>query len=216
MRYMKFVLIPPNDGFHPIDTRLADDPEVSRMALHNLNLLDDGTAVTLYQLDGDAERVDVILADCSEVIAHNVSQMNDSVHVYIHFETTDTVAVLLRVTQEYEIILDTPIEYTSGGGLRMTVVGEEETIREIMSPVPDGVSLTLEETGEYEPSAQRLFAQLTTRQQETLRTAVEAGYYNVPRQATHADVAATLDRTGGTVGEHLRKIEAMVLNTIVP
>lgn len=216
MRYVKFVLIPPDGGLHPADKRLADDPAVTRTALHNLNLLDDGTAVTLYQLDGDAEHIEAILADCSEILAYNVSKTGDSAHAYIHFETNDTVAALLGVPQEHEIILDTPIEYTPRGGLRMTVVGEEETIRGTIAAVPDGVRLKLEETGEYEPSVRRLFAQLTTRQQETLRAAVEAGYYEVPRRATHADVAQTLDRTGGTVGEHLRKIEAAVLTAIVP
>lgn len=216
MRYVKFVLIPPDGALHPTDKRLADDAAVTRTALHNINLLDDGTAVTLYQLDGDPERVDTILADSPEVIAYNVSETGDSVHVYIHFETNDTVASLLGVTQEHGVILDTPIEYTKRGGLRMTVVGEEETIRETMTTVPDDIRFKLEETGEYEPNARRLFAQLTKRQQETLRAAVEAGYYEVPRRATHADVAATLDRTGGTVGEHLRKIEAAVLTAIVP
>lgn len=216
MRYVKFVLIPPDGGLHPADKRLADDSDVTRTALQNINLLDDGTAVTLYHLDGDAGHVESILADSTEVLAYNVSQTGKSVHVYVHFETNDTVAILLGIPQKHGIILDTPIEYTPRGGLRMTVVGEEETIRETMSSVPEGVRLKLEETGEYEPDTRRLFAQLTTRQQETLRAAVEAGYYEVPRRATHADVAATLDRTGGTVGEHLRKIEAMVLTTIVP
>ncbi len=216
MRYVTFVLIPPDGRLHPSDARLADDPEVTRTALHNINLLDDGTAVTLYQHDGDAERIEAILTDCPEVLAYNVSQTGETVHAYIHFETNDTVEALLGVPQEHEIILDTPIEYTPRGGLRMTVVGEEETIRETISAVPEGVRLKLEEIGDYEPSARRLFAQLTTRQQETLRAAVEAGYYEVPRRATHADVAKTLDRTGGTVGEHLRKIEAAVLTAIVP
>lgn len=216
MRYVKFVLIPPDGALHPTDKRLADDAAVTRTALHNINLLDDGTAVTLYQLDGDPERVDSILADCAEVIAYTVSETDNGVHVYIHFETNDTLAGLLGVTQEHEVILDTPVEYTDRGGLRITVVGEEETIRRTMTAVPESVRLKLEETGEYEPTARRLFARLTTRQQETLRAAVEAGYYEVPRRATHADVAAMLDRTGGTVGEHLRKIEATVLTAIVP
>ena len=216
MRYVTFILIPPDGGLHPADQRLADDSAVTRTAIHNISLLDDDTAVMLYQLDGDAEHAEEVLEGSPEVVAYNVSQTDESVHAYIHFETNDTVADLLGITHEHEIILDTPIEYTRRGGLRMTVVGDEATIRETIAAVPDGVRLKLEETGEYEPSARRLFAQLTPRQQETLLAAVDAGYYEVPRRATHADVAATLDRTGGTVGEHLRKIEAAVLTAIVP
>ncbi|EMA54013.1 helix-turn-helix domain-containing protein [Halococcus thailandensis] len=216
MRYVTFVLIPPDGGLHPSDRRLAEESDVTRTALHDINRLDDGTAVTLYRLDGTVERIETILDDCADVLAHNVSATGDSVHAYVHFETNDVVAGLLAVPHAHGIILDTPIEFTPRGGLRITVVGEETTIRETIGTVPDGIGLKLEETGEYEPSAQRLFARLTTRQQETLKAAIEAGYYEVPRRATHADIAERLDRTGGTVGEHLRKIEAAVLTAIVP
>jgi len=57
---------------------------------------------------------------------------------------------------------------------------------------------------------------LTERQQETLQAAIEAGYYNVPREATHEDIAERLGRSDGTVGEHLRKIEAKVMEAIAP
>jgi predicted DNA binding protein len=55
---------------------------------------------------------------------------------------------------------------------------------------------------------------LTERQQEVLEVALELGYYDVPRQATHNDIAERLDLSVGTVGEHLQKIEARVFKTL--
>lgn len=40
--------------------------------------------------------------------------------------------------------------------------------------------------------------------------------YCVPREATHEDIAESLDLSAGTVGEHLRKIEATVTVAIGP
>jgi len=37
-----------------------------------------------------------------------------------------------------------------------------------------------------------------------------------PREATYEDIAAKLDRTVATVGEHLRKAEARLMAEIVP
>jgi len=57
---------------------------------------------------------------------------------------------------------------------------------------------------------------LTAQQRETLLRAYEEGYYDVPRNATHEDVGDALGCSGGTVGEHLRKIEATILTEIAP
>ena len=61
-----------------------------------------------------------------------------------------------------------------------------------------------------------LYAQLTDRQREILAAAVEVGYYEVPRQASHEDIADHLGIAPATVGEHLRKIESTVLKEIIP
>ena len=145
---------------------------------------------------------------------HSLS--GDAIYAYIHAESNETVSELLTILDEFEFVIDTPFVYTKRGGLQVTLIGEQETIRKAIPAVPDGIRVKLEGMGTYEPSTDRLFAQLTARQQETLVKAVELGYYDVPRQVTHRDIARELDRSAGTVGEHLRKIEAKVLSRIVP
>ena len=82
--------------------------------------------------------------------------------------------------------------------------------------MPDGIGLNLEQISDYVPEEERLFSMLTERQQETLQAAIDVGYYRVSREATHQEVADRLDRSDGTVGERLRKIEAQVMAAIAP
>ncbi|WP_436928775.1 helix-turn-helix domain-containing protein [Halosimplex halobium] len=49
---------------------------------------------------------------------------------------------------------------------------------------------------------------LTDRQREAVAAANRLGYYETPRTATHADVAAELGCSPQTAGEHLRRAEA--------
>ncbi|OLZ39885.1 hypothetical protein A6E15_02320 [Natrinema saccharevitans] len=48
-----------------------------------------------------------------------------------------------------------------------------------------------------------------------LRVAVEEGYYEEPRKVTYGDIAARLDCSAGTVGQHLRRIEARLMSSLI-
>jgi predicted DNA binding protein len=216
MRYVRTVVTPQDGGLHPVDEALAADPDVTRELLHNISLLDDGTAITLFQLSGDIDHAREIADDAEEVLDYRVSEGDDHITVYAHFVPTETIVDLLSLFREYELILNMPLEYTGERSLRAHIVGEEAVIREVIPKVPGDIGLNLEQISDYVPEEERLFAMLTDRQQETLQAALEVGYYNVPRQATHQDIADYLDRSDGTVGEHLRKIEAKVMAAIAP
>lgn len=216
MRYAKCIIISDDDGLHPVDRQFAEHPDITRELLHNVNLLDDGTLVTLYQLSGDREAIESILEESPMVRMHHLSGTGNSIHAYIHVEADDRLVSLMSMLREFEFIFDTPLEYTRRGGLRVSIIGELESFQEAIPNVPDGIRLKLLKTGTYEPNTDRLYSQLTDRQQEILNAAVDMGYYSVPRQATHADIGRELDCTGGTVGGHLRKIEAKILSQIVP
>lgn len=216
MRYVRTVITPRDGGLHPVDEALANEPNLTRELLHNVSLLDDGTAITLFQLSGDADRAHEIAREAEGILDYQLSEGDDHITVYSHFVPTETIVDLLSLFREYELILDMPLEYTADGALRAHIVGEEDVIREVIPKVPDGIGLQLEQISDYVPEEERLFSMLTERQQETLQAALEVGYYQVPRQATHQDVADSLDRSDGTVGEHLRKIEAKVMAAIAP
>ena len=216
MRYVKIVLIPESGGLHPAEERLRNEPAVSEEVILQLNLLDDGTAVSLATHRGDSDRLREILDTSDEVLDFEVLDTEDGIQTYIHFTPNETTGALLGLTREYEFVIDTPIRWDpdEGGAVQVGLIGDDETVQRAIEDVPDDVRLELEQLSEYDPQSQELSALLTERQRELLDTAVEVGYYEVPRRATHEDIAAELDLSTTTVGEHLRKIEARLLSEI--
>jgi len=216
MRYAKLVFRPGREGFHPADRALRDDPDVERVAIHHINQLDDGSVVFLYQLHGDVDRAREISEEHEDVLDYSVSTDGSDIHAYIHLRPNDVVDSLFRLPQEHSVIVDTPIDCLPDGGIRVTGIGDQETITEALGLIPETVDVELETMGEYHPSDRQLFSILTDRQQEILTTAIAQGYYDVPRDATYEDIAEELDLAPVTVGEHLRKIESRVLKQIAP
>ena len=213
MRYVKVSLIPTGGDIDPVGDEIAAEPSLSRESILHINRLNDGTVVLLTQLRGDGEALDEILEGRDDVLSHNVSTLRDGVQAYLHAEPTEVGAALLDLTQEYEFVVDTPIEYGTDG-LRVAVIGEEETVRRAIEDVPEEIRVELEQLSDYDPELRELSSMLTDRQREILDTAAELGYYEVPRRATHQDIADELDLSTTTVGEHLRKIEARMLSEI--
>lgn len=214
MRYATVVISPEGGGLQPADQALAGDPTVTRDAIHQINLLSDGSCVSLYSVRGNLETVGNILESQNDVIAYDVSGDHEGL-AYIHFQPTETVRRLLSITQDNEIVLKTPIDCLESGGVRVTLVGDDGTIQRVVDSIPDSLTLSLEGIGDYHPDSEQLFSVLTERQQEILEAAVEMGYYEVPRNATHEDIAGEVGVSAGTVGEHLRKVEGKVLSTLV-
>jgi len=214
MRYATVVISPDGDGLQPTDEALTNEPAVTRDAIHQINLLSDDTCVTLYGVRGDLDGAADILAAQPDVVAYDVSGDREGL-AYIHFRPTDTVARLLSIVQDNEIVLQTPIDTLDDGGVRVTLVGDDETIQRVVGSIPDSLRLSLEGIGDYHPDSGQLFSVLTARQQEILEAAVELGYYEEPRGATHEEIARAVGVSAGTVGEHLRKVEGKVLASLV-
>lgn len=217
MRSVTFVVVPPEGGLTETDRRVAESPGLTRESVQHVNLLSDGTAVGIFEIGGDPRTIDQLFASADRVIDYTVSETRRNCHVYVRFDPNEVIASLLAVTHDYELIVVPPMVATPGGGLRVTLIGDDETFRAAVAELPSELTLDLERLGEYRPSpGGRLFATLTDRQQEILRTAVAEGYYEEPRRVTYEGLAESLDCSGATVGEHLRRIEAKLLSEICP
>jgi predicted DNA binding protein len=214
MRYVKVSLIPTEGDIDPVGEEIQQEPSLTREAILHINRLNDGTVVLLTQLRGDRDAILDILEGHRAVMSYNVSSLRDGLQAYIHAEPTHMAAALLGLTQEHEFVLDTPIEYGPEGGFRVALIGQEETVRRAIEDVPEGIRVELEQLSDYDPELRELSSLLTDRQREILNTAADLGYYEVPRRATHQDIADELDLSTTTVGEHLRKIEARMLSEI--
>lgn len=216
MRYVTFRLHPGDGELHPFGTIVGDDPEIRRRAIHHFNALADEHAMVLVEFDGPVDRIRRVVEEQVDVVSSKVSASRDGVFVYAHFRPRDWTKQLYTASLTNEIFIDMPMYYTDDGALEITTIGEFEEIRRSSVDLPDGVGLELLSTGEYSPTGEGVYEKLTSKQQETLRAAIEAGYYEEPRRVTYQDVAEELGVAAGTVGEHLRKVESTVLTHVLP
>ncbi|PSP26909.1 hypothetical protein BRC65_08945 [Halobacteriales archaeon QH_2_65_14] len=213
MRYATVIMYPDAESFHPVEHELARDPDVRRKAIHAIKLLDDGTIALLAEVEGDLDRYREIMRDAPSVRSFTVSG-DESGYCYSQVEATEMTRGMLERRNEGDFVIDMPVEYTDDGGQRVTIIGKEEAL--MSAPELLGqVDMELVSTGQYTPDSEGVFADLTDRQREVLETALRLGYYENPREATLEDVAAELDITRTTVGQHIRAVESKVFDKYV-
>jgi predicted DNA binding protein len=96
-------------------------------------------------------------------------------------------------------------------GLILSFVGAQDSIRRVLRHYnAAGVSPDLYKLAEYDGGDETMEA-LTDRQLEVIRTALELGFYEVPRQASTQDIAAEIELNPATVSEHLQRAERNLL-----
>jgi len=213
MRYVTVRLTPTtDDGLHPLMAELAAAEDITREAIHRIELLDDGTCVMVGEARGNRARFERIMADSDYVHEFTLTGAEGQWYSDSNFEPTDRSERLLASQQASTGLVEPPIVPNADGSMELTMVGDEQSLAAAMPPDDDGYRVELLETGDRPPRAESLFACLTARQRTVLEAALDCGYYESPREATHADVAAAVDCAPSTVGEHLRKIEARVFS----
>ncbi|MFB6228878.1 MAG: helix-turn-helix domain-containing protein [Halobacteriales archaeon] len=89
--------------------------------------------------------------------------------------------------------------------------GPDDELQEAVTSVPPPIDVTIEAVGGLADTTTAVEARLTDRQREIVKTAVNKGYYDVPRTASQADIATELDCASSTVAEHLRKAESRMM-----
>ncbi|PSP50556.1 DNA-binding protein [Halobacteriales archaeon QH_7_69_31] len=200
MRYFDLTLTPEDGAIHPVDRAIAAHVEVGREAIMHFDALGDGSAILLYRLRGDAPALIEALSDHPDLYAHDLM---------------DGIQPLVSLAEKYALIIETPIEFIHSNAVRMTVIGDHDMLRAAIEEMPDSLSITIDQVGTYSPDRRDTLSSLTDRQLEVFRTAVELGYYEIPRRATHEEIADSLECAPSTVDEHLRKAESRVLQSLV-
>ncbi|WP_167837495.1 helix-turn-helix domain-containing protein [Halosimplex halophilum] len=202
------------EAFHPLGAAVADEPAVTTGPIHQLELIDGDTGVSLSEVRSGLDRYSEVLADSPYVIEYTTTGA-DRGFAYTHFELDELTRRLLRYRRSSDLIVEMPIESEPDGATVVTLVGDAAAFSGAFDPIPAEVSIDVVETGEYDPGVRQLFGRLTARQREVLEAAVRAGYYENPRETTQEGLAEELGVSPATVGEHLRKIESRVLSGFV-
>lgn len=226
MRYVTVVLTPSDDAvqssrYHELQGGDGDPSEIWLDGTHvatwesiqYVNLLDDGTVVGVVRMRGDPDRI-VEMEDEIPGFMSSTATSSDTILAYMRYEPDESEKAFLELIDTEAITVDWPMRETTDG-LEVTLFGEETALKEMVAGIPDGMELDLKRVGEYQPEVDDPVEQLTDRQKEILRTAITLGYYDIPRGASQRDLATELGLSRGTIGEHLRRAEAKIIQSVV-
>jgi hypothetical protein len=123
---MRFVTLEfaQSDGFHPTNELPDREPSITRVAVHHLQLLANGSLILLYELRGDLQRVKAIIASHPDTLSFNVVRQ-ESETAYIQGVPTSLVSAFFDALSQPSIILDTPVKIVDTGA-QFTFLGEKE------------------------------------------------------------------------------------------
>lgn len=199
---------------HPMYDLWANAPFVERATALQWNPTDEALGM-LHYARGDADAFEAAVADVPEVLGYELERAGeDAFYVYIRDATTHSLRDLFGSLTAGGVVIVPPIVYHEDGSVSLSLFGPDTDVQTAVDGIPPPVDVTVEAVSGLGATRPAVETRLTDRQREAVETALDLGYYDVPRTATHEDVADALDCAPSTAAEHLRKTESTVLRSL--
>lgn len=215
MKTLDLRLDPDGAATHPMHAFVAERPAYGPTRLLGWNPRLGETNVLLFHVDGPPEPFLTALdgVDTAEAVAPSDGSGVGGFYLYVREELAGADRGLVAAYAGEDVVVVPPVVYDTDGTIRLSVVGTAGAVQRAVDRTPDGVDVSVLRVRSGAGSAARPGADLTDRQRETVAAALDAGYYEEPRGATLADVAARVDCAPSTAAEHLRRAEATLVRT---
>lgn len=211
--------ISPNRGYFDRGELALWEEDIYFESILSMEFLDDGSLVVMYEVDGSADRLRAILeASPEKVIDYAISEDSDPMVLQLWFHPDERLQQVLSAHKSVGASVQFPTAYVSHdpATVEITETGPRNVLRERIQLTREVADISIKQMHEYDPSSGQLFKELTDRQQEVLLKAAELGYYRTPRETTHEEIAQELGCSKSMVGQHLRRIEARLVHSLVP
>jgi len=214
MRYLELMGSPP-PGAPRFFRLIADSPHVQEARLLEWNASTEDSLTALYAIDGDADAFVDELGESAVVVEFELAHVGGN-RFYVLIVGRPSEAPLFRrvidaITQ-MGLIIATPVVYREGR-VHFRIVGESTVLQSMVDAIPQGFDIDIHAIGTFPDGTTAPAAVLSERQRTVIQTAIELGYYESPRNTTHADIAERLGCAPNTVTEHLQKAEAKLVHT---
>lgn len=210
MRYLRVRLEFSKQTRHPMHNFLVTHPEMDREELWAWRFLGETPAV-LFHVVGSIEPYRQQIHDVDTIVDWTLTPVtDDSFYAFVRAEPTSVEWDWILAFAQESVVVIPPVVYTDAGAAIFEVLGNPNDLQSLVVDLPTGVDTTVERLGDHD-RRRNPETLLTDRQQEVVTTAVDLGYYDVPREATVSDLATELEITDSTVSAHLRKAEATVM-----
>ena len=199
---------------HPMYDLWANAPFIERATALQWNVAGDALGI-LHHAVGDVDAFEAAVAEIPQVVDYEtVRDGPDAFYAYVRDETTDALADLLAPVAASSVVAVPPVRYRADGTVSVSLFGPAAELQAAVEAVPDPVEVSVDSVGGLGATTATVETRLTERQREAVRAAVDLGYYEVPREADHADVAEAIGCAPSTAAEHLRKAESAVLSSL--
>jgi predicted DNA binding protein len=209
-------LDPDDDGLHPMHAFVAEHRAYGPTRLLQWNPHVDETNVLLFHVDGPREPFLSVLDDAgtADVVEPARRSAFDGFYLYVRERLEGSARGLVAAFADEDVVVVPPVVYDVDESIRLTVVGVADAVQRAVDRTPPAIDVTVQRIRSGADDAVPVGGGLTDRQREVVAAAVDAGYYEEPREATVADVAETLDCAPSTAAEHLRKAESALVRRI--
>jgi hypothetical protein len=196
------------ETIHPVHRFVCESDTVERELLLQGNTTGDPETFLFY-VEGDREAYEAVLDGVAALAEYDITPADDGgFFLYARETSADTDRAIFEAFQRETVVVVPPVEFLPDRTMRLTVIGHSDQLRAALAALPDELTVHVDHVGEYRGEPGR---SLTGRQREAVAAAHELGYYEVPREAGLAAVAAALDCGEGTASRLLRRAEARLV-----
>ena len=200
---------------HPMYDVLANAPFVERATAMQVNFTGEELGI-LHYVEVDIAAFVAAAAEVDAVVDYELEPAGDGAfYAYVHDETTGDLRAMFDPLTDSALVIVPPIIYHEDGTVTLSVFGPDAVIQDAFDAIGPPVRVEIEEVGGLGALAALAETRLSARQREAAAAALDLGYYAVPREASHEDVADAIGCAPSTAAEHLRKAESKLLRSVL-
>lgn len=198
---------------HPVYDLWVNAPFVERSRALQWNQSGETLGI-LHYARGDADAFEAALQEIPEVMGYEIERAgDDEFYVYLSDATTPSLEEMFGSLTAGTVVIVPPILYREDGWVTLSLFGPDEDLQEAIDRIPEPIEVRVEAVSGLDSVAAAVETRLTDRQRDAVAAALELGYYEVPRRASHEDVAAEMGCAPSTAAEHIRKAEAKLVES---
>lgn len=217
MKYLEVRLSLPERLLHPMQSFIRHEDVVRYEELLTWSVQPEaGREYLLFYAEADVDRYRAAIDGVDSVAEYRLAPIDDeSVHAWVCQETRSEDRAWRSAFAGRQLLVVPPIRFDENADVGMTIVGEGGAAQETIAAIPDDVAVAVEEVGTYDRRGGTIAGALTDRQLAALSAARAVGYYEVPGEATLADVADRLDCAESTASELLGRAERALVTRVL-
>lgn len=201
----------------PFYSAASDSPAITELRLVDWNLAAAGTGTVLYAIDGEIDRFRDALYETdgiTNVRLANVDRETSYALVEARLNSIALFSTFVELVGRAGLVVRRPVVVRNDKS-RARIVGDPATLQTVVDSVPQQFTIEIDRISEFPGVEADPWDRLSDRQAEAVSAALDMGYYESPRETTHAEIATQLDCAPNTVTTHLQKAEAKLLDAIL-